>query len=184
MILKISNYQICCQNLTNTVPLLLCATRNQPIGFEKFKEAREFGRRRLFCIVAVIRWGFNFAIFAIGINSAKLNTNWNCITFNIYYSRVRESWWCANIYTREFALGKQPRTFISAKLSNCTVLFHLIQNRVSWHNIENWNYRQYHTIVIQVIRLVSFHFHFVYFFIACALEKEILLIVTLSKFMF
>jgi len=28
----------------------------------------------VYCIVAFIRWGFNLAIFAININTAKLNT--------------------------------------------------------------------------------------------------------------
>jgi len=39
-----------------------------------------------YCAVAFIRWGFNSAIFAVGVNSAKINTQW---TLNIYYRRVR-----------------------------------------------------------------------------------------------
>jgi len=62
--------------------------------------------------------GFNSAIFAVGINIAKINTQW---TLNIYYSRVRWSRWYADIYTREVVPGTKTRTLIPAELNNCTV---------------------------------------------------------------
>jgi len=66
--------------------------------------------RNVYYKVAFIHWGFNLAIFTIGINSAILITKCNCITLNIYDSRVGRRRWYANIYTRQFTPVTKTRT--------------------------------------------------------------------------